>query len=734
MIYKNPAYSAEERANDLLSYMTLEEKLEQMHCMHKADYLPEMASDIYDAYHAIKAGKEPKNFFGALFNLAGIPKKIIDTLQRYALEKTRLGIPILVLGEGLHGLVYQGGTRFPQNIGLGCSFNDKMAEEIGKVIGYEAYTNNFRQLFAPNVDVIRELRWGRVQENYGEDQYLVGKMGSAYVRGLQSQGVAATLKHYLAYGMPENGLNLSAVHIGERDIREEFLPPFAACIEAGAKSVMPAYHTLDGIPVHASKYWLDDVLRGELGFTGTTVSDWDAVLQFKLWHCTTDDPEEAGKMSIRAGLDIEAPTFYGYGEEFKKAVERGEVDEKLIDRAVLRVLKLKFELGLFDGKALGTRARTKNKKSLALARKAAEQSIVLLKNDGLLPLKKDGKKVGVFGPCARFAPLGGYTYYPLGDTTPKTIYDGLTEHIGEENVLFAQGSGLIKTSDALLAEAKAIAEQSDILILACGDSSRVRDGGQCRDIGKEPVLCGENYDLHDIRIPEAQRRLFELLKATGKPLILTLFTGRPNVIVDEFEQSNAVIQAWYPGEMGGLALADILYGDVNPTGKLCVSFPRSNGHLPCHYNHRRSARGNFWKMAGSIENPGRDYVLSSPKAFLNFGYGLGYVPITYHSVKARKIDELTVEAKVTLSNDGDRDTEESVLLFVSCRFSNCVVTPYEKLLKAFRRVKLKAGEKKTVKFVLDKSAFSYIDEDMKTNYAHGEYVLSAGDQRANVNV
>ena len=221
--------------------------------------------------------------------------------------------------------------------------------------------------------------------------------------------------------------------------------------------------------------------------------------------------------------------------------------------------------------------------------------------------------------------------------------------------------------------------------------------------------------------------LFETLKNTGKPLVLTLFTGRPNVIVNEFEQSNAVLQAWYPGEMGGLALADILFGNVNPTGKLCVSFPRSNGHFPCNYNHRKSARGNFWKKPGTIEKPGKDYVLSSPKAFLTFGDGLGYVPITYHSIKAKKTDEFTVEVKVTLSNDGAQDTEESVLIFTSCSFSNSVIVPYEKLLKAFKRVKLKAGQKRTICFTLDKSAFSYLDLDMKKAYASGEYVISTKD-------
>ena len=249
-IYKDQSYSIEERVKDLLSRMTLDEKINQMHVMHVANYSQDISCDVYDVYNAIKAGEKPKKFFGAIFNLGGIPSKVLNTIQQYALTKTRLGIPVMVMGEALHGLLHKNGTRFPQNIGLGCSFNEQLMEQISTVIGREAYGNGFRQVFAPNVDVIKELRWGRVQENYGEDQYLVGRMGSAYVRGVQAQGVVATVKHYVGYGMPENGLNLSSVHIGERDLREQVLPPFEDCINAGAKSIMLAYHDMDGVPLH----------------------------------------------------------------------------------------------------------------------------------------------------------------------------------------------------------------------------------------------------------------------------------------------------------------------------------------------------------------------------------------------------------------------------------------------------------------------------------------------------
>ena len=430
-IYKNLKYSIDERVQNLLSLMTLEEKLDQMHVMHVANYDQDRSSDVFKVYRSIKAGKKPSRFFGALFNVENIPKKVIDAIQKYALTQTRLGIPVMVMGEALHGLIYKNCTRFPQNIGLGCSFNESLIEEIASTIGRESYANGFRQVFAPNVDVIREPRWGRVQENYGEDPFLAGRMGAAYVRGVQSHGVAATVKHYLGYGMPENGLNLSSVHIGERDLREQVLPPFSDCIKAGAKSVMLAYHDMDGIPLHISKYWVNAVLRGELGFEGSVISDWDALAMLNEYqHCFCDQ-KEIGKAAIEAGLDIEAPSIFGYADAFKEAIKRGEIDEQLVDRAVYRILKVKFELGLFDGKALSPRALKKSKKTLGLARKAAEQSIVLLKNNGILPLNKNVKKVAVFGPCAQFAPLGGYTFYPSNDTTPKTLYDGLADHLGK---------------------------------------------------------------------------------------------------------------------------------------------------------------------------------------------------------------------------------------------------------------------------------------------------------------
>lgn len=714
-IYQDRRYSIDERAQDLLSLMTVEEKIAQMHVHNN---LAQLAKDIDEG--------KVNNLFGVLFDVRATDKKIIDKIQKYALEKTRLGIPLLLCGEGLHGFLYPKATIFPQSIGLSCSFNEKLVEDVAKVVGQEAYSLGTRQLFVPNLDLARELRWGRVQEDYGEDPYLVGKLGSACVRGIQASGVAATLKHYVAHGMPENGINLSSVHMGEREIRELMLPPFEECLKAGAMSVMPAYNELDGTPMHASKKWVNDVLREELGFDGTVISDWGGVAMLNSFHQTAQTSLEAGKQAINAGVDIEAPEYYGYGDKFLNAVKNGEIDEKLVDRAVLRILKLKFKLGLFDGKAISSgRQKFHSAKSVRLARKAAEQSIVLLKNDGVLPFSDKKQKIALIGPNAKTAQIGSYSYFPT-DENLISLYEGLKRRVGEENLFYAKGCDLANDNEVELKRAVAAAIAADVVILALGDNSNFYGGvGWGNEEIVEPVTCGEGFDMHYLELPAAQRKLFNELAKTGKKIVLVLYSGRPQVIVDEYERSSAVLQAWYPGEQGGIALTDILFGDVNPTGKLTVSFPRSTGHLPCYYNHRTSARG-YYKKPGTPQTAGRDYVFSHPSAFLPFGYGVGYVPFAYQWVRSKNLSGGGVEIRVKLSNLGDKEAEESVLVFLSCQY--CEVVPYKSQLKAFKRVRIGAGKSKTVRFVLDESAFYYVNHDMQKKVAKGKYTVRVADQ------
>lgn len=705
-IYKDKTVSPEKRAKDLLEKMTVTEKINQMHVW-------------LNIPPALKDAEKGQDFvpFGFMFNIKAISPSDIESLQRYAVEKSRLGIPIMFMGEGLHGLLHPNATVFPQSLGLSCSFDTELVNEIATEIGKMASAGGFNQLFAPDLDLVRDPRWGRVQETYGEDPFLVGELGSAYIEGLQSQGVAATIKHFLAHGTPESGLNLSSVHIGEREIREHMLPPFKKGLESGAMSVMPAYHELDGVPIHASKKWLRSVLRDELGFDGTTVSDWSGINMLQTMHHTAKDPLECGKQAIAAGVDIEAPDYFGYGDEFKAAIERGEIDIKLIDQAVYRILLLKFKLGLFDNPIVTPTEDFRTKESVSLAKKAADESIVLLKNDGILPLKGN-EKIAVIGPNAKKMQLGDYTYPPkeLDDDVYVNLYKGLQNVFGKDNVVYEKGCYIEKADEEMLSSAVKAAENSDIVVLALGDNSMFFGGvgwGDGDDKIGQAVTCGEGFDVNSLNLTEPQQMLFEKISSLGKKIVLVLLTGRPMAIVDEYNKSNAVIEAWYPGEQGGNALADIIVGKVNPSGRLSASFPRSTGHIPCNYNHRASARGCWYKNPGSKDAPGRDYVFDSPTAFLPFGFGLSYTEFIYGDLSVSIGDKITVSTNV--KNIGKMDGDHIVLLFA--KKHSCPIVPFVKELKAFTRISLKAGEEKPVTLSFDKSSLCYLDE----NYSPVDY-------------
>ena len=723
--YQDKKYSFEERAKDLLSLMTVEEKVNQMH--------------VYENAEQVAAALQKGEFvpFGGLFNVTAIPADKIREIQENIINKSRLHIPLIVYGEGLHGLIHPNATVFPQIIGLSCSFDTELVEEMAKEIGRQAIKRGFNQLFAPNLDLARELRWGRVQETYGEDGFLAGELGSAYVRGVQSQGVAATVKHFVAHGTPENGLNLSSVHIGEREIRETMLPQFKNCLSAGASSVMPAYHELDGDPMHANKHWLKDVLRGELDFNGTVISDWGGIFMLRDMHHVAKDAYESGKLAINAGVDIEAPDYFGYGDEFKKAVERGDIPMEKIDDAVYRILLLKFRLGLFDKQEFDFSDDLRTEKNVALSLKAAKESIVLLKNDGTLPLKK-GVKIAVIGPNGDKIQLGNYTYTEgdilANDKIYITPYKGICNEFGKENVKFAFGCRYNTYSEEDIARAEEIAKDSDVVIMALGDNSVFFGGvgwGNGDDKITEPVTCGEGFDVTSLELTAPQKTLLDRIAKLGKKTVLVMCSGRPMAITEEFAKSNAVIEAWYAGEQGGRALAEILSGKVNPSAKLTTSFPRSTGNTPCNYNHRVSARGCWYKKAGSIENPGRDYVFESPTALLPFGYGLSYTTFCYGEPKA-KVTDKGVSVEFTLKNTGDRDGTEIALLFVKKRTAKFV--PYEKELKAFKRVPLKSGEEKRVTLFIDKNELRFIDDDFTEKDFHGVMDLLLADKKLTVEI
>lgn len=715
-MYKNKDLAPEVRAKDLLSKMTLDEKLMQMRMQWK----------VNEFYQNVKEnGGEPTEEFAPNGSSFTCPESLetIDTLQDYYLNKTRLGIPLLHHYEALHGLIHPKTTRFPQCAGLAGSFDPEKIKKMGEIIGREAEAYGVRQVYAPNVDISRDPRWGRTQETYGEDPYLSGEMGAAYVKGVQSNNVAATVKHYIAYGVGEGGLNIAPAHIGEREIREVMLEPFKKCIDAGVMAVMPSYNEVDGVPLHASKKYLRDILRGELGFEGVTASDFSgAEMLYKIQHIAPDRLT-VGKRALEAGLDIESPYPFGYGDEFKQAILDGEIDMELIDEAVLRVLTLKFKLGLFENPYTKPElvAQVHNEEAVKLALELDEESILLLKNDGLLPLneKKVGK-VAVIGNNAKDSTLGNYTKF---NENCVSFYEGMVNRLGEENVLYSRGCNPLTYTDKMIKDAVDTAKAADTVFLVIGDCNTGTGGlpGQDQDESiRYEATVGEGYDVHTLRLTPSQRVLFDEIVKLQKPTLLVFYGGRPYALEEDVEKVNAFMFCWGGGEQNGNAFANLIFGDKSPSAKLSYSFPKSTGRIPCYYNHKVSARG-YYRKPGTLEEPGRDYVWATPEAWMSFGYGLSYTKVEYTDLKAEVLENGNVKASVTVENVGDYDINESVLLFVKALW--CPITPFEKRLRKFAKVQLKKGEKKTVEFLLTDEDFSYIDEDYKTTKWNGEHKL-----------
>ena len=711
-MYKNKDLAPEVRAKDLLSKMTLDEKLEQMNMQWPINKFYE---------NLVENNGEPTlQTNGSTF---ACPESLetVDTLQDYYLNKTRLGIPLLCHYEGLHGLIHPKSTKFPQCAGIGGSFNRENVRKMGEIIGRESKAYGIRMLYSPNIDIPRDPRWGRNMESYGEDPYATGELGSEYVKGVQSEDVAACAKHYIAFGATEGGLLIAPAHIGEREIREVMLEPFKKCIDAGLMAIMPSHNEVDGVPVHGSKKYLRQILREELGFDGVTTSDFSSMEFFGKVHHVVPDHATIGKRCIAAGMDIESPFPFGYDDEFKQAILNGEVDMKLVDEAVLRVLTLKFKLGLFENPYTDSELvkTVHSKEAIDLAREMDEESILLLKNDGMLPL--DEKKVGkvaVIGNNAKNSSLGNYinhTDYCV------SFYDGMVDRLGEENVLYSLGCNALTCTDEMIADAVETAKKADTVFLAIGDCC-IHAGGE---VGGDPnvkheTTVGEGFDTHYLGLTPSQQRLFDAITALGKPTLLVFYGGRPYALEKDVEKVNSFMFCWGGGEQNGIAFANLIFGDKTPSARLSISFPKSTGSIPCYYNHKQSARG-YYKRRGTPEAPGRDYVWGSADAWMSFGYGLSYTNVEYSDLKAEVLENGEVKASVTVENKGDYDINETVLMFV--RATWCPISPFEKRLRKFEKVFLKKGDKKTVEFLLTDEDFSYIDEDYKTVKHNGEHKL-----------
>lgn len=714
---------------ELLSRMTLEEKVAQLCAVHAHRLLEGKK------FSEEKAKALIGNGIGQITRLFGSPELepeqaviLGNDIQRFLKEKTRLGIPAMVHEECLSGLLSKGATVFPQAIGLASTFNPQLVQRMTSLIRETMRALGVHQGLAPVLDIPRDPRWGRTEETFGEDPYLVSRIGSAYIRGLQGEdlrhGIVATAKHFTAYGISEGGRNLAPAKVGERELREVFLFPFEVAVrEAGVRSIMNAYHEIDGVPCAASSFLLTKILREEWGFGGIVVSDYEAVRMLFTFHRVAKDEKEAAILALKAGIDVELPDADCF-PHLVAAVREGYISEELLDAAVQRVLTLKYELGLFDSLPLASPesiALLDAPKNRELAREIARASCVLLKNDGILPLRKDITSLAVIGPNAH-NPVHLHGDYSYTTHVPSvlawkgkearwelvvptvTVLEGIRLKVSPETqVFYAQGCDLTASTEEGVREALDVAKNAEVIIAVLGERS-----GLFRQ-----SLSGEGSDRTELALPEAQRNLLKALYGLGKPIVLVLVNGRPLELSWEHEHIPAILEAWYPGEEGGNAIADILFGDYNPSGKLPISFPKASGQVPVYYNRKPTSFS--------------EYLSCDAEPLFPFGHGLSYTTFAYRDLevrpeKVRGLEEVTI--RCTVENVGGREGEEVVQLYIRDLVASCARPRQE--LKGFVKVRLAPGERKTVTFTLFPEQLAFYDAHMRLVVEPGVFEVMIG--------
>jgi len=746
--WRDETSSSDERAEALLAEMTRDEKVAQLGCVWSTGLVEG------DGFSRERARKALSEGIGEITRIAGgsglRPAEVArftNAIQRFLQEETRLGIPAIVHEESCAGFLARDATQFPQAIGLASTWDPDLVERIGQVIRRQMLAVGARHTLAPVLDVARDPRWGRVEETFGEDPYLIARLGVAYVRGVQGtclrDGVAATGKHFLGYGFSEGGLNHAPAHIGARELREVFAAPFAAVIaEAGLATVMNAYNEIDGLPCAGSREILVDLLRGELGFEGLVVADYFSVALLERFHRVAESLGEAARRALEAGLDLELPQADGYGAPLREGLQTGEIEEAWVDRSVLRVLRLKFELGLFES-ALVDAARAARvfdtPEQRALARKAGQRSLVLLKNEGsLLPLASNLTRLAVIGPAADDVRLlqGDYHYpahlemmYAPGGSTqgiaphpdaggfragrydPETVtpLEGIRAAVSERCELrHARGCDVTGDDADGLDEAAALARWAEVALVFVGGRS-----GLTAD-----CTTGEFRDASDLGLTGLQQPLVERIVATGTPTVVVLVDGRVHALPWIAEHVPAVIQAWIPGEEGGAAIADVLFGIEAPSGRLPVSLPRSVGQVPAYYNHKTG--GGRSQMLG-------DYIDGSPRPLFPFGHGLSYTEFAYGDLRIEP-DRIPADGEVRIGlevrNAGARAAEEVVQLYL--RDPVASLTRPVKQLAGFARLALAPGAAQRVTFVLDPAQLAFYDGDMALAVEPGEVEVHVG--------
>ncbi len=754
-IYKDANKSVEERTEDLLSKMTLDEKIAQLGSISAKH------STGGKKYAGILDEADMANGIGQISAPArssGLPPKqlaeMTNEIQKYLVENTRLGIPAIIHEECLSGMRAVGATIFPQAIGMAATWEPEMIEKMTEIVRLHMRATGFHQALSPVLDIARDPRWGRTEETYGEDPYLDAEMALAFIRGLQSddisKGVVATLKHFAGHGYSEGGLNCAPANIPPRLLREVYLYAFERAVkETGVYSVMNAYHEIDGVPCAASKELLTDILVNEWGFDGVVVSDYFAVRQLMTYHNVANDAGEAAGLALEAGIDSELPGTDCYGAPLKEKVEKGEFPMELIDRAVRRNLRMKFRLGLFENPYVDPDAApavfdTEEQRNFAL--ELARKSIVLLKNDNnALPLKKDIKTLAVIGPSADSERnlMGDYTFPAdyghrmyrdektglqtfewtdeayAGDKVVSSkvvsILEGIQAKLGSgTRVIYAKGCGVTEPSDDDFEAAVNAAREADVAIVAVGGRSGLL----------KEFTSGEMRDRAKLGLPGHQKKLVEAVLATGTPVILVLVNGRPYTLKKLAAKTAAILEAWLPGEEGGTAVADVLFGDYNPGGKLPMSFPEKIGQIPVYYAH---------KPTGGRSSAWVDYVDGSVQPTYPFGYGLSYTTFEYSNLSvepaATTVDgEVTVG--VTVKNTGKMAGDEVVQLYIKDAIAS-LPRPVKEL-KGFKRVSLASGEAKTVEFTVKVENLAFYNLEMKKVVEPGMFTVMVGSSSEDI--
>ncbi|MFC1493923.1 glycoside hydrolase family 3 N-terminal domain-containing protein [Thermodesulfobacteriota bacterium] len=737
--YKNPELPVEDRVADLLPRMTLEEKVAQLtSTMPMLGFSSDSETSFIDRDGNILPEGAKKFFKHGIGQISrpgmrrgpGEMAEFTNTVQKWIIENTRLGIPVMFHEEALHGLATTKATSFPQAIALASTWNTELVNKVFTVAALETRSRGAQQVLSPVLDIVRDPRWGRTEETYGEDPYLASRMAVAAVKGFQGNSaiidkshVIATGKHFAVHGQPENGTNVGPANYSERIIREVHLKPFEAAVkEANLQSIMPSYNEIDGLPSHANVKLLEGILRQEWGFEGHTVSDYYGIKELKEKHHVAASKEDAAKQAIEAGVDIELPYTEMY-DSLVDLVKNGIVPEKAIDKSVARVLRSKFITGLFDDPYVDPDHAEKiyaNPEHRALALKAAREAIILLKNENnLLPLSgKKYKKIAVIGPNAKGLHIGNYSGFPEGGVD---ILQGIKNRAGSgREVLYAEGCKITETDPTAftfeepkmadpeknakrIREAIKVAKKADVIILALGGNeftSREAWIGHLGDRGSLDLLGNQN-DL-----------VKEMLKLK-KPVVVFLTHGRPNSINYIAENVPAILEGWYLGQEGGNAVADVLFGDYNPGGKLPLSVPRSVGQLPIFYNHKPTAR--------------RGYIDSEKEPLYPFGWGLSYATFEYANLKLTP-DKIGIMGKtrvtVDVTNSGKIKGDEVVQLYIRDEVSS--ITRPVKELKGFRRVSLEQGETKSIEFLLGPEELSFLNRDMHRVVEPGTFKIMAG--------